>query len=150
MSRNSGFFTGTTYDKCAYDKKLQESTTPFEYQMFDGKYENCNRCIDKKMYKRGDVQIVDVESDLWNLTRKASKCPNKMYNPHCKKSKECISTYDKTAPIVLAPEVCPIIKTNMQRITNTGYRMPPPSNCKGVQATTANTQFRNGIGTYYK
>ena len=39
-------FTRLEYDTCAYAKELQESTTPLEYLMFRGKYENCKNCPD--------------------------------------------------------------------------------------------------------
>ena len=33
-------FTRLDYDGCAYAKELQESTSPLEYLMYKGKYEN--------------------------------------------------------------------------------------------------------------
>ena len=32
------------YDTCAYKKKLEESTTPLDYNLYTGKYENCSKC----------------------------------------------------------------------------------------------------------
>lgn len=136
MNCNSGFFTGRNYDKCAHDKDVYESISPYLYQMYDGKYENCKRCVVDKLYKRGDVSIVDMESELLNITRKSSKCPQKQYSPKCKKSKNCVSTFDNSVPVVLAAEVCPIIKTNMNKpeYYRSTYNIRPISqfNCKGV------------------
>ena len=32
------------YDACAYKKRLQESTTPLDYTLYPGKFENCSKC----------------------------------------------------------------------------------------------------------
>ena len=32
------------YDSCAYQKAINESTGPFSYAMYTGKYENCAKC----------------------------------------------------------------------------------------------------------
>lgn len=131
MAYHKGFSSRLPYDLCAYNKELGESTAPYAYQMYDGKFENCNKCVYDHYTRPFDGDIVDVDSDLSNRTRIASKCPSKMYNPKCTKSKTCISTYDDSAPVVLAPEVCPIVYNNLNWGNETGIRDPLPSNCKG-------------------
>lgn len=71
-----------SYDKCAYAKEVEQSTSPLDYQMFKGKYENCKKCA------KGDhANVLDfgtrteVESELRNQTRSNSNCPSKKYNP---------------------------------------------------------------------
>ena len=59
-----------SYDKCAYAKEVEQSTSPLDYQMFKGKYENCKKCA------KGDHTNVldfgtraDVESELRNHSK---------------------------------------------------------------------------------
>ena len=132
MAYHQGFSTRLPYDPCAYNKRLSESTDPYAYTMFDGKFENCNRCVYDRFTRPFDEDIVNVESDLRNIVRPASKCPSRKYNPHCKKSPVCVSTYDESVPVVLAPEVCPIVENNLHWGDDTGIRDPRPANCKGV------------------
>lgn len=131
MTYNQGFSTRLPYDPCAYQKLLSESTAPYAYTMLPDKYENCQRCVYDKYTRPFDSDIVDVESELYNITRPASLCPTRKYNPNCKKSRRCISTYDPTAPVVLAPEVCPPVHNNLHWGNETGIRNPRPLNCTG-------------------
>ena len=73
-------FTRLDYDCCAYAKDLQESTTPLEYLMYKGKYENCKNCPDNTN-NLDFCTKVDIESELRNQTRFSSKCPTKKYDP---------------------------------------------------------------------
>ena len=83
----------------------------------------------KQFWTRQDPAIVDVESDLRNITRPLSDCDQFKYSPACKRSGMCISTFDRYAPVVLAPEVCPIVYNNIPRQTNPGYRLPGANIC---------------------
>jgi hypothetical protein len=132
MSYQKGFSTRLPYDPCAYNKQLSESTAPYSYQMYDGKFENCNKCVYDHYTRPFDGDIVDVDSELSNRTRPASNCPTRKYNPGCKKSPNCLSTYDESVPVVLAPEVCPIVFNNLHWANETGIRDPKSSDCKGV------------------
>jgi len=77
-----------SYDNCAYQKSLQQSTGPLEYAMYTGKYENCAKCrIEFGVVGGNGVSLfsgnlVDLESDLRGQTRMASLCPKTMYNPN--------------------------------------------------------------------
>lgn len=132
MSYHKGFSSRLPYDPCAYNKELSESVAPFSYVMYDGKFENCSRCVYERYTRPFDGDIIDVESDLFNINRPASLCPSRKYNPKCKKTKNCISTYDEDVPVVLAPEVCPIVFNNLNWGNDTGIRNPRPSYCKGL------------------
>ena len=79
-----------SYDACAYEKNLLQSTSPLDYMLYNGKYENSSKC----RYEFGvvggngvslfDGNLVDLESDLRGQTRQASLCPSKFYSPECK------------------------------------------------------------------
>jgi|SaaInlStandDraft_4_1057021.scaffolds.fasta_scaffold02336_10 hypothetical protein len=124
----SGFINQTMYDNCAYSTWEHDSTTPLDYRLYLGKFENCkNECA---MKDNPTAQLVDLESELRNQTRKFSRCPQFQYSPTCKKSASCVSTNDKSVPIVLPPDLCPIVTSGLPVITNPGYKMPSMSVCK--------------------
>jgi hypothetical protein len=83
-----------SYDACAYQKTIQQSTSPLEYMLFAGKYENCAKCRMEFGVVGGNGvslfsgNLVDLESDLRGQTRLKSKCPTTMYNPTSEK-KDC-------------------------------------------------------------
>ena len=116
------------YDCCAYAQALQQSVDPLQYDLYFGAVENCNKCIDDKAWFRQDREIVDIESDLWNITRPLTKCDGYKYNPNCKTGPNCISTFDPNAPKVLSPSLCPIVYNNIPVQTNPGYTVPDPAN----------------------
>lgn len=123
-SGDSGSFTRLRYDRCAHQKDTFQSVEPLQYQMYGGKYESCSKCTDKdSFYRPIDAIIVDTESELKGITRANSRCPQYKYSPYCKKSKSCTSTFDKSMPVVLAPENCPIVRNNIPRISGPGYEL---------------------------
>ena len=124
---NIGGLTNLIYDNCSYKKRSHERTAPLSYQLYGGKFENCNKCRQDKFYRPFD--LVQQESELKNITRPGTHCPEKMYNPKCKKSGMCTSTFDKSNPVVLAPEVCPIVHSNLTKTTDIGYKMPKTNFC---------------------
>lgn len=127
---NVGSSNRQLYDNCVYQKNLYEATAPLNFNLFLGKYENCQKCTYNGDYwVRYDPQIVDIETELRNQTRPLSKCDQFKYSPNCQKSGMCISTFDKSVPVVLVPEVCPIIYNNIPRLTDPGYRLPNPNPC---------------------
>lgn len=110
------------YDNCAYQLKVYQSTTPLSYQLYDGKYENDGKCTyNNKAWRPYD--LVDQESELKGITRPNSKCNQFQYKPTCKKSSMCTSTFDDSNPVVLAPEVCPIVHNNIRKMTHPGYTL---------------------------
>jgi hypothetical protein len=76
------------YDKCAYEKALQQSTSQIDYHLYNGKFENCAKCRVEFGTLGGNGvslfsgNLVDLESDLRGQTRMASLCPKTMYNPN--------------------------------------------------------------------
>lgn len=128
---NLGSSNRQIYDKCSYDKYIFESTSPLNYNTYQGKFENCNKCVHKNNYwVPYHPKIVDVDSELKNITRPLSDCDQFKYYPYCDKSGLCTSTYDKSVPVVPAQEVCPIIYNNIKKTKNPGYHLPDPNFCK--------------------
>ena len=79
-----------SYDACAYANQLKESTSPLDYALYTGKYENCAKCrIEFGVVGGNGVSLfsgnlVDLESDLRGQNRLLSKCQSTMYTPQCK------------------------------------------------------------------
>jgi len=121
---NQGSSNRLPYDECAYAQRLYESTTPYQYRTYVGAYENGDKCRLDKFWRPFDAQIVDVESELKNISRPATKCGILKYHPDCKKSAKCISTFDKSNPVVHNADVCPIVYNNIPKITSNGMRKP--------------------------
>ena len=129
-SGSNGSFNRQMYDTCNYQKRIYESTSPLAYQLYFGKQENCNKCQYDNFYVRYQPEIVDAESELKNITRPLSECDQFKYSPSCKRSGLCMSTFDKTVPVVLAPEVCPIVYNNIPKWTTPGYKLPSADVCR--------------------
>ena len=127
---NIGSSNRSIYDNCDYEKKLYESTSPLAYRLYFGASENGSKCLYDKFRVRYNSEIVDTESELLNLTRPLSNCDQFKYSPNCKRSGLCTSTFDRAVPIVLVPEVCPIVYNYIPRQTSTGVHLPSPKICK--------------------
>jgi hypothetical protein len=132
------------YDCCAYSQSLQQSVDPLQYQLYFGRGENCSKCIDKKAWFKQDTEIVNIESDLLNLTRPLSKCAEYKYSPTCKTSPECISTFAPDVPRILSPSLCPIVYNNIPVQTSVGYTLPNTNICSGKNDWTE----ANSVNTY--
>lgn len=124
---NIGSSNRLPYDNCAYQKELYESTSPLLYNLYEGKHENCKKCLYDKFWRPFD--LVDIESELKNITRPNTRCDQFKYDPKCKKSSSCISTFDKDIPVVFMADICPIIHNNIPKMTEPGYSLPPASIC---------------------
>jgi hypothetical protein len=78
------------YDNCAYEQKLNVSTGPSNYSMYPGKYEHSSKCRIQLGQVGGngvsiyDGNMVDLESDLMGIDRRASMCSTSKYQPACK------------------------------------------------------------------
>lgn len=90
-------FNRTKYDKCEYEQYNRETVGPGMYYnstpvICDNCFNENPRIINQKtgvsMSKDKDWRFyngpVDIESDLFNLTRRATKCNQKKYNPNTK------------------------------------------------------------------
>lgn len=81
-------FSRLRYDNDTYLHKLRESVSPGDYYI-STPHNNCEDC---SFYAPGinlnhngdavcDKDLIDVDSELMNITRKASDCPSKKYLP---------------------------------------------------------------------
>lgn len=79
------------YDSCAYKTTINESVGPLEYMLDPIRYENCNKCrMDLGVVGGSAVShirgnLVDLETDLKGITRKASLCPTQKFSSACAK-----------------------------------------------------------------
>tara|TARA_A100001015_G_C14502586_1_gene523538 strand:- start:174 stop:587 length:414 start_codon:yes stop_codon:yes gene_type:complete len=75
------------YDSCAYQKELQQSTSPLDYALYTGKFENTAKCrvefgvVGGNGVSQFSGNLVDLESDLRGQTRAMTLCPCKKYSP---------------------------------------------------------------------
>ena len=77
------------YDTCAYKTRVNESVGPLEYMLNPIRYENCNKCrmelgtVGGTNVSHIKGNLVDLETELRGITRKASSCPSKKYQTSC-------------------------------------------------------------------
>jgi hypothetical protein len=77
------------YDTCESQKRANESAGPLEYILNADKYENCSKCRNQLGLIGGTNvshiagNLVDLETDLFGITRKASLCPTQKYLNKC-------------------------------------------------------------------
>lgn len=128
---NIGGSNRLIYDECDFNQHVNDSTWPIRFAMDMTKYENCGKCRnDPKDPIIHPYDLVDQESELRNQTRAASRCAGMKYNPACKTTPQCMSTFAPEAPIVMPPEVCSILVQNIKRRTDCGFVLPNNDICK--------------------
>ena len=121
-SVNIGASNRLNNDVCEVKRSIVESVSPGDYRIYPPYGENCGKCVYKnKFYMKNDVEVVDTESELKNITRPNTRCPELKYNPKCKKSKMCVNTFDPSNPIIPSPEVCPPVSNNNYKPTHKGF-----------------------------
>jgi len=82
-------WTRNIYDQCTYRKDLTQSTSQLDWVLDPNKFYNCNECrVELGLYggnnvSRSNANLVDVESELFNITRQFSRCPERKYIPTC-------------------------------------------------------------------
>jgi hypothetical protein len=121
------------YDKDTYQKAVQESTDPLNYMLYTGKFVRNNQC----MISRGVVggnnvsvwagNMVDLESNLMGVDRRASLCPKNHYHPMCKNNGKLglpSGTYDCQGNLT-NKSVCNMIKYR----TRMGQQTFPSQQC---------------------
>ena len=80
-------FNRLTYDNCSYKTNLSENISQLSYLLDTVKYENCSKCRNELGLVGGTNvsqvagNLVDLESDLFNIDRSGSKCPTMKYLP---------------------------------------------------------------------
>ena len=82
-------FNRLIYDTDASLSRTEQSIGTLGYMLNPQKYENFNKCrMELGVFGGSEVSnikgnLVDLESDLYGVTRKASKAPNKKYLTKC-------------------------------------------------------------------
>ena len=113
------------YDNCFNEQRNTERVSPLEYQLYDGKYRTCNWCGTKNTPLNSELQFnerVDIETDLFNISRKQSRCDGQKYKPPCDNPTSCqLNNNNFVNHLVCDREV---VWTNLIKPTNTGL----PSN----------------------
>ncbi len=77
------------YDTCEYKTRLNESVSSLEYTLNPMRNENCNKCrmelgtIGGTNVSHIKGNLVDLETDLLGITRKASLCPTQKFTSSC-------------------------------------------------------------------
>ena len=77
------------YDTCEYQTRLNESTNTLNYTLDPMRNENCNKCrmelgtIGGTNVSHIKGNLVDLETDLLGITRKASLCPTQKFSSKC-------------------------------------------------------------------
>jgi hypothetical protein len=84
-------FTRNLYDKCALEKKDQESTSPFEWVTDSNIVESKQSCYQgaspfmHNPFNSVPVERIDAESDLRGQNYPNSRCPTHKFNPELQK-----------------------------------------------------------------
>ena len=79
------------YDTCETQTRFNESVSPLQYILDPVKYDNCNKCrmelgvIGGSAVSHIKGNLVDLETDLFGITRKASLCPTQKFSSNCAK-----------------------------------------------------------------
>ncbi len=88
------------YDTCAYSRDLAESVAPIDYVINPIKYEHCNKCrmelgvVGGTAVSHVSGNLVDLENDLFNITRPGTRCPKYKYHPTAP-GKDIVTLTDK-------------------------------------------------------
>jgi hypothetical protein len=91
-------FEGLAYDSCTYKENLAQSLGAGDY-VFNTPLQDCNRCFSLNPMIRQQTaggtmcegSLIDVDSEMMNITRKASSCSAMKYDPRKNDSKLCPS-----------------------------------------------------------
>ncbi len=109
-------FNRLPYDSCAYAKTLQQSTDPLDYNLFKGKFESCDNCVEGQYEVNLDFGVrSDVESDLRGQVRVGSKCDTEKFPKNS-------NTVAKFTPAITCQSIYHLTPTNIQKPTTNGLK----------------------------
>jgi hypothetical protein len=131
MSSGATHSTRLIYDPCAYRQDLKQSTDPLAYQLYAGKYYNCDGCRPEGgKFTDNPLVLVDIESELKLLNRINTNC-NNFKHPFCETG-NCIGTFDPNLPPYTTPWACErdIVPNNIKKMTHPGYVLPDENQCQ--------------------
>lgn len=143
----SGNFSRLQYDDCAFQTAVRQSTNPYSYSMYVGKFENgtnthlvfpcadatsatCAKCDANAQAIPNDMSSigtrVDIHSDLLNITRPGTRCPELKFKPVPQCAADAADGTTKCSEVrVVTPGVCSrhIVPTNMRMPASNGIDM---------------------------
>ena len=134
-------FNRLRYDNCAYTHELNESVGTLAYVLDPSKYENCNKCrmelgiIGGTNVSHIKGNLVDLENDLRNQTRAASKCPSLKYKPSSGNSLQLSGNHCNAPRNV---DLTPVHLPPCQMIRYPAMPLPPAPNYDHCPAPTLN------------
>lgn len=80
-------FNRLSYDNCSYKTNLGDQVSQLSYLLDPVKFENCSKCRHELGIIGGPAvsqirgNLVDLESDLFSITRPQTSCPELKYLP---------------------------------------------------------------------
>jgi hypothetical protein len=126
--------TGLTYDRGAYNATLRQSVSPAQWVLAPYATPNCGACLEGDPWIAvgksgaalcgGKMGAVDVESDLHNLTRPATRAPEGQYRGDGSPPMVCGST--NGSPALMPMRDCAGLATVDTRLVN------PPCTLRGT------------------
>lgn len=127
----------TKYDTCAYRKELSQSTSPIYYTTDPTKYYNQNDTrINFGILGGNNVSVtkqnmINLENDLFGLTRQNSLCPEKKYIPNCQDCCEISGNVDPSRKCPMDKNLQHLKESNLidfsPRIDHIGYNLHYPA-----------------------
>ncbi len=115
-----------SYDDCDFTQRTQDRITPLKYQLYAGKYSQCNWCPKRnagELAREGFSSELDpnqrviIENELMNIDRKFSRCNDQKFHPTCPTCTIVVPTGAKFAPPMLCDR--DINKSNLEKPTTT-------------------------------
>jgi len=119
-----------SYDDCDNVQRNLTSVSPLEYQLYSGKYLGCNWCGKKDGYNSelSHDDRVTIETDLFNLNRKTTKCSNLKFQPSCSDPASCeLPNTTKFVPALACER--DVVWTNLVKPTDAGLKPVEPGTC---------------------
>lgn len=122
-------FNRLNYDTCSYKQVLEESIGPGEYRLATP-HVSCDPCFNKdprfRLQQNGvslntKMNMIDTDSELLNITRDASSCSKKKFNPEFNKAGNIQNPSD-----MLHLTECKNLTTEDTRLSN------PPATLRGT------------------
>jgi len=109
-------FNRLPYDSCAYAKTLQQSTDPLDYNLYRGKFESCEQCVEGLYPNDLDFGVrADVESDLKGQVRTGSKCVGEKFPKNS-------NTVAEFTPAITCQSIYSLTPNNLVKPTTNGLK----------------------------
>merc|ERR1711865_720918 len=98
---------------------LTESTSPLDYLLFKGKYENKKDCkLSSNANDASQLNKTVIENELYNLNRASSLCSSKKYASVPKKN----ASLPKHSPVRMCEHIHDLTPSGLAPITSNGLK----------------------------